>query len=185
MAKSATAEQFLNDLGPAEITFNGVVWGKTVTNPEGGTHGGTIVKYDASFVDTMRDAEGANEHDSIFVGQKFGVEANLAGMSLTQLKDMFPNASLTGAGPSKKLVIGNPVGKSMRANAKELLIKPIIDGEPTTDQTLWIRFRLAFPVAAFEIPFDLENQKVTKVTFKIFHNLTTGVLAEWSHSTSV
>lgn len=184
MAKSATTEQFLSDLGPAEITFDGTVWGKTVTNPEGGTHGGIIVKYDSTFVDTMRDAEGNNEHDSIFVGQKFGVEANLAGMSLTQLSLMFPNASLIGAGPSKKLVISSPVGKSMRTNAKRLIIKPIIDGVATTDQTLWIVFDLAFPVAAFEVPFDLENQKVTKVTFKIFHDLTTGVISEWSYSTS-
>lgn len=184
MPKNATTEQFLNDLGPAEITYKGSVWGKTSDNPEGGTHGGIIVKYDATSVDTMRDAEGNNPHDSIFVGQNFSVDANLAGMSLTQLKDMFPNASLVGAGPSKKLVIGNPVGKSMRANAGVLIIKPIIDGEATDDQTLWIVFDLAFPIAAMEVPFDLENQKVTKVTFKIFHDLTTGVLAEWSHSTS-
>lgn len=184
MPKSATTEQFLSDLGPCEVTFDSTVWGKTATNPEGGTHGGCIVKYDATFVDTMRDAEGNNEHDSIFVGQKFGVEANLAGMSLTQLKSMFPNAALVGSGTSKGLRISSPVGLSMRDNAKELILKPIINGAATTDKTLWLRFPLAFPVFAAEIPFDLENQKVTKVTFKIFHDLTTGVISEWSYSTS-
>lgn len=177
-------EQFLTDLGPGEVTFKGVVWGKTSDNPDGGTHGGILVKYETSEVDTMRDAEGNNPHDSIFVGQKFDIEANLAGMSLEQLKEIFPNATIVGSGTSRKLVISNPVGKSMRANAGVLLIKPIIDGEPTTDRTKWLRFPVAYPKAAFEVPFDLENQKVTKVTFKIFHDLTSNIVSTWSYYTA-
>lgn len=183
-ATAYDTEQFLSDLGPAEVTFNGVVWGKTPDNEDGGTHGGILVRYETSEVETMRDAEGANAHDAIFVGQKFEIEANLAGMSLEQLKEIFPNAEIVGSGTSRKLVIKNPVGMSQRANAKVLLIKPIIDGEPTTDRTKWMRFPLAHPRAAFEVPFDLENQKVTKVIFRVFHNLTTNVVSEWSYYTA-
>jgi hypothetical protein len=182
MATAYNTQQFLQDLGPCEINYDGVVLGKTATNADGGTHGGVNVRYESTVQDTMRDAEGANPHDSIITGQKMMVEANLAGMSIDQLASIFPNTTVSGSGTSRKLQIKNPVGTSMRDNAAKLILKPIISGTTSTDPTEWIVFDLAYPTPDFDFAFSLESQKTIKVSFTIFHDLTTNILSEWSYS---
>lgn len=170
-----TAQQFL-DIGPAEVTFNNVVLGKTIANPSGGTHGGVGVKITTESKEALRDATGTNSFDKTIVGRKVEVECNLTGLSLAQLVSLIPGAVLTD-GAQKAMKLLNPVGMSERANAKQLICKPISMGVVSTDPTEWIVFDLAFPVPDMEFRFDLETQKVYKVMFDIFDVLTTGNIA--------
>lgn len=165
------------DIGPAELTFNSLVLGKTVTNPDGGTHGGARVLVTTETRPAMRDALGAQPYDEFVVGRGVRVQANLTGMSIEQLASVIPGATLS-TGPAKKqLKLGNPVGTSMRAGAYELIIKPIVAGAVSTDAEDWINIPLAYPVPDFEIAFSMEDQKVYNVEFRAFDNLSTGVIA--------
>jgi len=165
-----TAQQY-KDIGPAELTFNSIVLGKTAINPNGGTHGGVGVTIGTETRDSFRDATGTNAHDGTIVGRTLGVEANLTGLSLEQLAGLIPGAELS-AGAQKALALNNPVGMSQRDNAKSLVIKPIDSGVVSTDETEWITIPLAFPEPDFDFKFDLEGQKVYNVKFKTFNELT-------------
>jgi len=170
-----TVQQF-KDLGAAEVSFNSVVLGKTVENPGAGTHGGVGVKYAVASKDTMRDSLGSNPFDSIAISNIFQVVANLSGLSLVQLKEVIPGATLS-TGAQKQLILGNPVGISARDNAKELIIKPILADVVSVDETEWIRVPLAYPSPELDFSFDYDNQKGYAVNFKCFNDLTTGTVA--------
>lgn len=165
------------DIGPCQVEYNGVVLGKTVANPDGGTHGGTRVQVTIERRSAMRDALGAQPYDTFVVGRTLRVQTSLTGLSLEQLAALIPGASLS-TGPAKKqLKLGNPVGMSMRANAEELILKPIAEGAVSTKEEDWINIPLAFPVPDFDVAFNLEDQKVYNVEFETFDDLSTGVVA--------
>jgi hypothetical protein len=170
MPPTQTLQQF-RDIGPAELTYKGVVLGKTEANPSGGTHGGVGITINTEKRPSFRDAEGTNEHDGTIVGRKLAVEANLTGLSLVQMAAMIPGAELS-SGAQKSLVLNSPVGMSQRANAGELIIKPIDSGVVSTNPKEWITIPLAFPEPDMEFKFDLESQKVYKVNFVTFNVLT-------------
>ena len=184
MARNYSTEQIQDDIGPCVVVYDSVVIGKTGTNPDGGTHGGVLVNYTVDGVDTMRDAEGGNPHDTIINQHVANIEANFAGLSLEQIKKLMPNSAYAtaGTGTSRKLQVKNPVGISMRTNAKPLIIKPINSGVVSTDPTEWIKFPLSFAIPKFAVPNDLKTQRSYKVEFRVFTDLSTDVLYEWSYS---
>lgn len=162
------------DLGPAEVTWDSEVLGKTSANPNGGTHGGVSIQLAIETRDAMRDAEGTNPHDTIIVGRKMTVKAALTGMSLKQLQKCIPGSTLSTGPGSKSLKILNPVGTSMRDNAKTLIVKSILDDTVSTDEREWIQVPLAYPMPEFDFAFSLDNQKVYNVTFVCLNSLATG-----------
>jgi hypothetical protein len=176
MARHDT-EPILKDLGVVELTYKGVVLGKTVTNPEGGTHGGATLRYSEQHVQTMRDVEGQNEHDSILTGQTYEVQVNLTGLSMAQLAGFIPGWTLSSASVvHKQINIGNAIGRSMREEAGLLIVKPVEDGVTVTVQKDWLNMELAYPLPEIEVANDLENQRIYVVTFRALRNLTTGRL---------
>lgn len=165
------------DIGPAEVTYDSVVLGQTVENPDGGTHGGARWRMNTETRQSFRDKSGTMPYDEIVVGTVAEVQANLTGLDVAQFAKILPGATLSDGPTSKRIDIKSAVGYSMRTNAKTLILKPLVDGEPTTDETQWVTFAKAHPMPTLELAFDMENQKVYAVTFKIFDDLTTGVLA--------
>lgn len=166
------------DLGPAEVSYKGTVLGKTAQNADGGTHGGARWRLAVESKQTYRDKSGTQPYDEIIVGTTMEVQATLTGQSVDQLAALIPGATVIGmGGNSKQLKIVGSVGTSMRDNAGELVLKPIIDGVATTDQDQWFKASLAYPRPNLEVVFDMETQRVYDVTFAVFDNLTTGILA--------
>ncbi len=165
----STARQWL-DIGPAELTFNSKILGETVANPDGGSHGGVGVQISTSNAEVRRDAKGL--YDKIINDQSVMVQANLTGLALDQLVECIPGAAIS-TGPTKKqLVLGSAIGKSHRAGAKALVIKPILENTVSVDNAEWLEFALAFPEPNIDFAFDLENQKVYSVTFVIYKDNT-------------
>jgi hypothetical protein len=166
------------DISPAIVTYKGTVLGATVDNPEAGTHGGCSVTISNELRNTMRDVEGTNEHDAILVGQMVTVQCNLTGQSLEQLAAVIPGCALSTA-PTvhKKLIIGNGIGSSMRAQAGVLIVTQAEDGIASTDPRDSMRLYNAYPLPEIEFAFDLENQKVYTVTFRGLRN-SSGLIGE-------
>jgi len=177
-----TAAQW-QDIGPAEITWNSVVLGKTVANVDGGTHGGVQVMINTESRKSFRDAEGTGAHDETIVGLNVSVKALLTGLSLEQLTELIPGAELSGT-TQRALFLKTPVGTSKRANSQALIIKPIIAGTVSTDNHTWVQAPHAYPEPNIELAFDLENQKVYEITFTCFFKLTEELeIAQVGHST--
>lgn len=165
------------DIGPTEVSWGGVVIGKTQTNPSGGTQGGTRVRITTEVADSFRDHSGVQKHDSIVTGTMVEVEANFAGLDVDQMATLLPGATVQNmGGGEKKLDIKSAVGLSLRDNAQELILKPLDDGIPTTDETQWIHFPQAHPRPNVDFAFNLQDQKIFAVMFDVFTDLTTDVI---------
>lgn len=172
------------DIGPCEVSFDGTVLGKSVANDEGGTHGGCRFRINQEARSSFRDKTGTMPYDQIVVGTTVEVMANLTGMSVEQFAEILPGATLS-TGPTKKRIdIKSAVGRSMRDNAKELILKPIVDGVATTDEQQWITLSKAHPLPDIDLAFDMENQRVWAVTFAAFDDLTTEVIAKIGTNTT-
>ncbi len=173
------------DIGPCQLVLGGVVLGKTVENPDGGTNGGTRVQIDQRTVQSRRDHSGEQAHDEIVSGTIVGVEANLAGVDVDQLASLIHGATIVNMpGGNKRIDIKSAVGKSLRKAAQELILKPLVGEEPTEDENEWFVFPLAAPKLNANIAFDLETTKVYAVMFAIFTDLTTGVIASVGQQSS-
>ena len=65
-------------------------------------------------------------------------------------------------------------GCDMYSDAKQILIQPLCDNVPDTDEKTWILLYKCFPYRAFDIGFDRETQRVLNVIFKVFPNQDSG-----------
>lgn len=146
----------LLDLGPCAVIFNNVDLGKT--------NGGVKFRYTEESRPVNEDQSGITEVDLIKVGATCEVEVPLTRVSLGQLAVVTGGATYTGS----RLRVGVPVGISLLALAKKLILKPYIDGVATTDSTKWLTIYKAYARADYEIEFNNEGQRVYKVIFKAF-----------------
>ena len=175
-----TARQF-TDYGPAILVFGDsspIIFDASASNPNGGSDGGVGISIAHEMRDSKRDATGAENHDSTVVGQMVAVRSPLAGLSLEQFEAVIPGAVLSDGPATKSLELRSPVGMSARDNAELLIIKPLINGVMSTDESDWIQFEKAFPVGQFDFLFSNEDTKVYNVEWKIFRDTTSLLTAE-------
>lgn len=162
---------FLRDIGPCMLVYD--------DEEVGASYGGTRIEFDVQDVESYSDKDGIQPKDAFITGTIVGVTTLLAQATLAELVAMIPGASMNG----NRMEISSSVGTSENENAKELILKPIIGGEPTTDQALWVIFDKAFPRPdTAELVFDNATQKVWQLRFRIFENAE-GVLAKFGTTT--
>lgn len=160
-----TARQWL-DFGPAELTWNSVVLGKTVANPDGGMHGGLRLQVSTQTAEVMRDAQG--KYDEIIVRQVFAIQANLTGLSIEQMSKIIPGAALSAGPTDKQMTFGNAVGTSARGSAQAMIIKPILNGVTSVTAAQWLNLTKTYPKPEIDLAFSVDNQKIWAVTFGVY-----------------
>ena len=72
---------------------------------------------------------------------------------------------------------GNEVGRSMYDNGLPLFVKPVVDGAASSNGN-WMRLEHAYPIANFDVVFNLRDQRVYGLTFYAHPDETSGLL--WS-----
>lgn len=144
----------IKDLGPCAIVFDSVDLGPSF--------GGVIFKHNVESRMIREDQQGTYDVDGLVVGGACEVTVPLTRTTLAKLGSVIPGADVS----SEELIAGSAAGTSMLENAKELILKPIVDGVATTDQSKWLTIPKAFPVPDLELPFDNEAQRVYRVVFK-------------------
>lgn len=141
------------ELGPCEIinVTTGLSLGKT--------NGGVTLKLEESTVELHTDQDGENPVDEVITGTKVTVEASLADITLSNLA-----MSLKTTVVSDQIKVLPHVGTSLFDNAKELCIKPYINGIITTDMTKMILIPKAGIRAAADMSYNAKDQRVVKMT---------------------
>jgi len=152
----------VKDLGPCQVLFNGVDMGPT--------HGGVTFKEELHSVDIHEDGHADTPVDSVFTGRIATLEAKFTRLSLAQLAALIESAT---AG-ANNLKVKNSVGNTMFADAKEVILKPLVDNIPSATTTEWLHIHRAYPIASVELGFDNQNQRIISVTFKCFPDDASG-----------
>ena len=158
----------IKDLGPCQVLWNSIDLGPT--------HGGVTFKEDQHHVDIKEDGHGDTPVDAVTTGKITSVEANFTRSSLTQLEAMIESATKSLSPGNLKVV--NSVGNAMFADAKELILKPLVDNVASAVTTEWLHVHRTYPLGAPEFKFDHAGQRVIKVTFKVFPDTVTGQVGE-------
>jgi hypothetical protein len=155
------AKVFSKDLGPCKVVFNDIELGDT--------EGGVIFRYQEDSKQSNTDIKGLTPVDIIKVGASIcEVDVPLTRTAHGILATVIGGATYTGT----KIRVGGQVGVSMYDNAKVLLLKPIVDNEAS--ETSWLKLFKAYPQASLEVGFNKDGQRIYKITFKGFEDVSTG-----------
>lgn len=146
-------EALIKDLGPCQITFNGVDLGKT--------KGGVVFRDSMEQVPVNEDQAGTTPVDHILTGRKISVEVPMSRSTLAQLTKVIPGASSMGS----YAVVKNKPGTARAADAQQLILAPLVNGIASAERLTIFK---ASPVTDIELTFDNENQRVYKVTFNVY-----------------
>jgi hypothetical protein len=147
------------DLGPCAVIF-----GDGGGEDLGSTMGGVIFRHTEESTPVKEDQSGVSAIDEIKVGYSCEVEVPLTRSSLGQLSKVIGNSTYTG----KALRVGVAVGISLLENAKQLILKPIVNNIVSTDPTEWLTIHKAYPKVDLEVVYNSEGQRVYKCIFKVF-----------------
>lgn len=171
------------ELGPAEVWFGTAGSERDI----GALVGGATLTIEPLLADLKKDSFGDGIYDQVIVGANAMLEANLGDLRYDGLVDVIPGATLTDDGDptptQSKLQIALVPGTSLRDNAKQLILKRIVDGSASTDEDDWWTFPVAAVVSTVELTFDATTQRRLPVTFRILPNASTKVLGYKGYST--
>ena len=146
----------LKDLGPCAVIFDGVDLGATM--------GGVIFRHTEESKPVHEDQKGATDVDGIKVGATCSIEVPLTRTALGQLAKVVGASSYTGS----KLRVKMAVGISLLDNAKQLILKPVVNGVTSTTASEWLTVQKSYAKADFELVYNNEGQRVYKVIFTAF-----------------
>jgi hypothetical protein len=159
------------DLGPATIIWDAGGAGDTDLGPH---FGGIIFKDEVKYKEIREDGYGDQAVDAVFTGRITTITTKMTESTLVQLSKVIPSATVVAG----VMTVVASVGTQMRALAKKVTIKRLVDGAISTTTTEWISLLLAYPVASPNWTFDPDGQRVTEVTFIGFPSKTTGSIGQ-------
>ncbi len=158
--------QVILPLGPSIVDWNA---GEAVFQK---TFGGIIFRYEELQQAVRQDQRGLTDVDDVTTGVVNPIlEVPMTDEELVKLNLLFANSTSAG-----NLEVANPVGETVLANARRVLVKPIINGIISTTASQWIVIHKAFPRITLEYNYDNENQRVTTVLFKGYPTQVSGVI---------
>ena len=149
------------ELGPCWIIWDES--GANVTFKK--TFGGVFFRYEELQVDIKRDQAGETAVDKVTTGVvNPELEVPMSEEDVATLVHVFANDERAGTA----LRISNPVGERILPLAKQVIVKPIVNGVVSTDESEWIYIHRAFPRVTMEQAYDNTAQRSTKVIFTGF-----------------
>jgi len=161
----------IKDLGPCVV-----VW-----DPDGDnisfqkTFGGVTFRYEELRAGIKEDQQGETDVDEVKTGvTNPELEVPLTREEVANLEYCFGNAS---AGASN-LKVSNPVGGAVFADAKEVIVKPIVDGVVSVTASEWLHIHRAYPRINMELAYDNSGQRVFNTIFKGFPDDASGQVNE-------
>lgn len=152
------------DLGPCVVIWDGrSIDGTPVTFTK--TFGGVFFRYEELRAPIKRDQQGETDVDEVTIGAvNPELEVPLTQEQVTRLEKCFANSAVV----ASSLRVSNPRGEAVFASARQVIVKPIVDGVISTTTTEWIYIHRAFPRITMEQAYDSSGQRTVKVLFKGF-----------------
>lgn len=161
----------LRDKGPCEVWYGT----KGAEDPLGPYFETVTMRSTSTKSDVFESSQGTTPVDSIITGYgETTVTVPFTRMGLTELAIVIPGASVSGSG--FKAVPSEELGRSEYDNSKSLILKPIVDGVPSTDVSEWMQFDHAYPNAEIEIVYDNDGQRIFNIVFCCFPDATSGIV---------
>ena len=160
------------DLGPCSV-----LWDPSGANIElNPTFGGVHFRDEVLSVPIKQDQQGETDVDRVLTGRVVELEVPMTQSSLAQLEKAIAG-STKAAG---RLHVENVVGGAVFADAKEIRVKPIVNGVVSVDTSEWLYLYRAYPFSNLDWPYDVSEQRTTNVIFRAFPDDTSGNLnAMW------
>lgn len=152
----------MKDLGPCSV-----LWDSPTLNLElNPSFGGIMFKDEVLHVEVKEDQQGETPVDHVHTGRIVEVTVPMTRSTLAQLEVAIRGSDDT----TGSLVVSNKVGDDCFKNAKGLIIKPIVDGDPAPAAT-WLHIQRCYPFSSLEWTYDNEAQRVTNVVFKAYPDI--------------
>ncbi len=154
------------------------------------TKGGMAFRYSETFWGPTYDQGGSTPVDQVKTGESAEVDVFIAEGVLDKFAKLFPAATIVSDGdssnPKMKIEWGGKIGEGFLKYAKPLTIRPIANigagepdgesGEATDIKDQDVTLLHAIPMADFELAYQLEQEKVYKITFTGVRDKETGKL---------
>lgn len=151
------------DLGPCQVLFGTA--GAEVDL--GKTEGGVRVTFATEVADLLSDQFGTAPEDQVITGQGASIVVPLAEYTLENLAIALHHDVLA-IGADKGFWGTLLTGTKLTTKANSLLLKKYVSGVPSTNENDWLRFPVAAPSGAIEVPFSKSDQRIIEVTFVAF-----------------
>lgn len=155
-------------LGTCSVTFGATDLGLT--------KGGVEVQLQTETYKITVDQFGSTEVNEYITGRTAMVSVPMAETSVDLLATVIPNSTIVTDGvdaTKKKLTVGTSSGTSLRDFAQELVLHPIAQ---TTSKNFDFSLPIACPKGDFSFAYKLDEERVYKVEFYAFPDLSTGLL---------
>jgi len=155
-------------LGTCSVTFGATDLGLT--------KGGVEVQIQTQTYKISVDQFGSTEINEYITGRTAMVTVPMAETSVTLLAAVIPNSTIVtdAVTPTKKkLTVGTSTGTSLRDFADELLLHPIAQA---ASGNFDFSLPIACPKGDFTFAYKLDEERVYKVEFYAFPDLSTGLL---------
>lgn len=139
------------------------------------TKGGITFSVSTSVQEVTVDQYGETPVKSIMKGRKAQVTVPFAVNDLEKLSKVMPNSAFvkSGDGSKMKLTVKSTAGYDMLSLAKKLVIKPL---DPQATPNDWITIPKAGVITDPEYTYNNENERICKITFTAYPDMTTGEL---------
>ena len=154
------------DLGPCVVIFDpaGVNLQYEKTKNE------VFFRYEELSVPIKEDQKGETQIDRVTTGANCELEVNLTREEVRGLASLFANAAYG----ANYLKVSNPVGEALFVQAKEVIVKPIINGVVSVTTSEWLHIHRAFPRTNLEYAYGNTTQRTTKAIFDAFPDDASG-----------
>jgi len=147
------------DLGPCSITWDAD--GDNVElNP---TFGGVTFKDEVLHVEVKEDQQGEAPVDHVHTGRIVELTVPMTRSTLAKLEKAIMGSAVT----TDTIKVSNKVGEATFALAREVIIKPLVDGVAAAEKT-WLHIHRCYPFSSLEWVYDNAGQRVTNVVFKAY-----------------
>jgi hypothetical protein len=123
------------------------------------TQGGITLNFNFETLDTLADITGNFARDMYYVGGAANFTVNYTEMTFDEVLALFPKTT----GNAVEL----PVGCNARDDVISVILRPIICGEVSSDDTLAIFAPVVLPKPNFSTEFSLANQRIWTVEYTI------------------
>ena len=143
-------------IGACQVTFGGVDLGHTLDGVE--------LSFEREFEDLTVDQYGSTPVNKALTGQKVMAKMKLAEIDVNRLNSAIPEGSHAVA-TDERLGLGNQSGYLLRADAKELQLRPlknVASGDDNDDVVIY----KAVSVENVTLNYKVDEQRVIEVTFE-------------------
>lgn len=159
-------------IGVCSIIFNTVSLGNTKE--------GVNFNYEPSLVDITADKYGSSPIDKVLTGEKLEIEVSLAEPNIKNLFAAIGASDKSSGTGGDRLNIGRSAGFSLLANKAAILVLHLVaDPAGVTNEDIVIYS--AVPVSSIEMNYEVDNQRIFKVTFAALINETYGDGRRFGH----